>query len=173
MDLFESTSLINAATFKELKWHIRPRKEWIHIIIYTTFFCLVGFLGIIFGNSLIAVMGFFIGIGLGVINPWLTLKRLNRLELKRIQEIEGISEIKQTVSFDDDKIKIVTPSTGSQVFMEYRLIDRLVETENLYALFTKENLLILVNKLHLIQEQSHEEFLVFIKEKCKTARIGK
>ena len=93
--------------------------------------------------------------------------------LKVMREEAEIPELRCTTSFADDKVKIYWDHTGGIGRIRYNDIDRLVETENIYALFTKANQLILVNKPKLIQEQKSEDFIYFIRNKCKTIHLCK
>jgi hypothetical protein len=51
--------------------------------------------------------------------------------------------------------------------MDYAVICRFVETENMYTLFTKAEQFIVVNKESLMKAQSNEDFIKLIMSKCK------
>jgi len=169
MELFETTSTINQDTFAELKWHIRPPKERLHMATYVASSFLLALAGVIWQTQLFIWLGLGIGIGLGIIIPWRDLRRLNKLQLKRIEEVEGIRSAEITVSFTAEKIKAHTPVTKSgqgTTFIDYSVIERIAITPTMFTLFSKENHFIAVNRTSLAAEKKEQEFIAFIRENC-------
>ena len=90
-----------------------------------------------------------------------------KINLARVQENEGTTELKVITSFTDDKIQIHHVNTGNTSNLSYDVINRFVETKNMYTLFTKAHQFVVVNKASIIQDHENEDFIRFIKDKCK------
>jgi len=89
---------------------------------------------------------------------------------KRQKESTGAEGIEQVVTFLEDKIQVHNPQTSAMIYLKYDLIQRFAETQSMYALFTKENQCIVVDKVSLIQEKKSEAFIRFLKDKCKNVK---
>ena len=86
--------------------------------------------------------------------------------IKRIQETTNAREYEGTTSFGDESLTMKNHSTNGVINICYDNIHRFVETNNYYALFTKADQFVLVNKKDIEQAQKKEEFLSFIKSHC-------
>jgi len=180
MEYFETKTTINMATFRELRKHSVPRggKIYLAISLAIGLVCVIGLIqGSINGNihqesGSATIMGFTAVIAL-VVTPAVFLIRLNsdnKLYLARIQESTGTASFDVVTSFTEDNIKLHNLNSGGTVYMDYDVIVRFAETENLYVLYTKKSQFVLADKIKLIQEQKSEEFLHFIKDKCKNLK---
>jgi len=113
---------------------------------------------------------------IAVLFPLIYIRQFNHVtktNFRREQEQTGTAENERIVSFTDEKIKVHSVNTGATVFMDYNVVARCAETENIFVLFTKENLVIIVNKNSLVCEGKYEDFLRFIKGKCKNVKWRK
>jgi len=166
MENFETTSVVDQKTFEELKRHIRPPKERLHMVAYIVFFLLLGLACIILRIPLFAVLCFCIAACGGIIVPWRTQRRLIQLELRRMREVDSSDTMKTIVSFADSKIKILNERSQASNFLDYDIFERFVATENMYTLFTKENQFVTVNRKSLIAEGKEKAFVAFVRENC-------
>ncbi|MDR3000948.1 MAG: hypothetical protein LBU89_06755 [Fibromonadaceae bacterium] len=170
VDLFESKSIVSEDTFRELRRYLKPPHEIIRVAIGSAV-CFVTAIAayIVIRSIAFSALGFFAGI----VIPLIYIQQWNHLAKTywaRIQESTGVSKFEQISSFTDEEIKIRNVDTGGMVSLKYDVIARLAETENIYALFTKMNQIIIVNKISIAQEHNTEAFICFIKEKCKNVR---
>ena len=168
MDYFETRGVINRNIFAELKRHLKNPRDKKMFVIYSLFCFFVLILGIISSSAMLISSGV-----AGNILIVLLLLR-DKIEMQRtmekIRESLGIEEIEYVITFTDDQIKIHNLQTNGTSRFIYSDINRFVETKNLYALFTRANQFITVNKNSLIQEQKDEAFIQFIKNKCENVK---
>lgn len=165
MNLFETKSIISENSIKELKLYlISPRQK------------ITAFLGIllsiwasIYFGSAFFIMLIFIFIS---IIP-LSIKQNIKIIIKRMQETTNAKECECTTSFGDESLTMTNHSTNGTTNICYDNIKRLVETKNYYALFTKAEQFVLVNKKDIDQAQKKEEFISFIKSHCKNLKNTK
>ena len=171
MERFETKNVINRGSFVELKRHLRKSSDRRFLILYPLPCLAFLILGIIFQ--------FIFAIFVGVLGIMLVLILIIRGKVsqnrfwEQVKENSGTEELVQIVSFHEDNIEMHDLKTSGTVYTKYDLIDRFAETESMYALFTKANQGIIVNKAILEQEQKTEEFMRFIKDKCRNARWRK
>jgi len=139
------------------------------MVVYVVSFFLIALAGIIWQVHLFIWPGLSIGIGFGIIIPWRDQRHLTNLQLKRIEEVEGACFIEKTVSFTAEKIKIHNTAAKSgqgTTFLEYGVIERIAITSNMYTLFSKANLFVVINRTSLAAEKKEQEFIDFIRENC-------
>lgn len=159
MEQFETKSIVNKDTLKELKPHLmRPRQKVLSILglalsILCCFFADYWMLGVLFALFYACMLLF-------------RAKIQVRLILKRIQESTGLQEYEITTSFGEESLKLFNHVTNGTTLMQYAHFKRLVETKNFYALFTKTQQIVLVNRREIDQAQKREAFLLFIDIHC-------
>jgi len=180
MECFETKSVIDKEAFAELKRHLRKPNDRRFLIRYPIFglaFLLLGIYGITSQSIsfILSIFCIFVGVFSIIVVLLLILrgKGAQKEMWEGVKENTGTEEIVYVVSFDEDNVKIHSPRTGGTVYNKYDLIYRFAETKNMYMLFTKANQPIIVNKATLTKEQKTEEFMRFIKDKCKNVRWRK
>ena len=143
MENFEIRYILTRSTLKELKWHLTSLLDkWMVMAISRS-------TGIhTWGDY--EPDGFY---------PYSTA-------LKRAKQAAGKSEIECVVNFSNDKITSHSPN----IRLNYADIKKLLETESQYVLITKSKKFIAVNKASLIAAGKNEDFICFIKDKCKNVR---
>ena len=99
------------------------------------------------------------------------IKAIEKIALQRIKEVSGKNEIECTTEFTKDKINTYNITNGAASEINYHDIARVVETENMYTLFTKANQFVVANKNNLIEQDENENFKQFIREKCKNVKL--
>jgi len=182
--MFETTNVINKDTFLEIKRYIiSPKDKRTYALFIIAGFCLAliavvcvllivsedpnynGYYAAALG-MLVAAFGIGLAVVIGMTIRYFRLANMIiKANLNRFKE-DGYTEILQTSSFTDDKIKIHNLTNGATVEIGYNVVCRFAETKNFYTLFTKAGQFILVNKISLIETDKNEEFVQFVKEKC-------
>lgn len=173
MGLFKTTYTIDEQAFIELKKHfVSPKdKNYFKIVSIAGFvLAILGIVNVIGGerDSIITIM-ILAGLFAGITMPILYLNRIKqiiKINMDRFKEA-GHTEIEVTTFFTDDKIELHNVTTGASSSLDYSVICRFVETENMYVLFTRAEQFIVVDKASLISAQTNDEFIRFIREKCR------
>jgi len=176
--MFKTTATIDESTFIELKKHLLPPREKMHYLITSIAAFALAFAGIAanitdginspdYGfNPVLLIL---IGIPIGIMMPimyFYRIKKVIQINMDRFREA-GYTKIEVVTSFADDKIELHNATTGASSSIKYSAICRFAETENTYTLFTKAEQFVVVNKASLIQEQTNDEFIGFIRKKCR------
>jgi uncharacterized membrane protein (Fun14 family) len=170
LELFKTTSTIDEDTFIELKKHlISPKDKMIFLITFFGAFALA-FGGIIDNatdgvNPILLLFGISVGIMVPIMYFY-RVKQVIKINMNRFQEA-GYTAMEVTTSFTEDKIIIHNATTGASVGLDYSVICRFAETKNMYTLFTEAEQFVVVNKASLTQSQTSDEFILFIRKKCK------
>jgi len=169
MDLFETQSVINEDTFKELRKFFLPRRRRIALIMIMLFevflFIVAAFSGLYVLMVVVAVL-----IIRSIVKYLLILNKSVKLIMKRMQETEHAKEFEYTSSFCDAGIKIKNHATNAMITIYYDDINRFAETKNYYVLFTKANQLGIVNRSDIDGANKREDLINFLKCSCKNIR---
>lgn len=175
--MFETTGVVNNEIVKELKKYLVSSKLKIFIGIMIVICVLAGLSSIIF--AILGLIGtfqgitfaivFFVGICVFIAEYYYTLYKFHKICMQRMEETTGRRETKYNVYFDEEGAIVNNLDTKSNIKMKYDMFVRLGETSNVYALFTKSNLFIVIFKDCLDEMQMHD-FKEFIKEKCKNIK---
>ena len=169
MNHFENESKINQKTYEELKWHLIPKKEKVTLTA-TLFSCVIIIIwGFYTQRYEFTIVGFVAGIFLGLLG--LSARRnAIRAHLHSIEASTGTTELQVKTFFSDDEISAFNFQTEGTTTFNYDDIHRLIETKSLYVLVTKINQFLVIDKVSLAQEEKSEDFLRFIKDKCKNIK---
>ena len=154
---------------EKIKWHFTSKKD--RITQGVGLFCGVMTLIWSIGEQLyvltpIILIGTFVIGMLVFISPRRTVKTT----LQRIKETTGEDQLELVTSFTDESIKIHYVKSGNDSQLGYDSITRFVDTKDLYILFSKGQQFVLVNKDTLTRENENDDFVRFIKEKCKNVK---
>jgi len=168
MERFKTKIIINYDTFRKLKKIPKPLGDKIRIAI-VMIVCIIGAVyGVILGSILLIIWWFIVAISALLIIKVHYIQAA-KTSLARIQESTGTSEIELITSFEDDVIKIYNASTEGTFRIAYDVITGREQTKDMYVLYTKLNQAIFINKTSLTKEQK-DEFIRFIKSKCKNVK---
>ena len=170
MELFENRSIIDQETFQvDLKRFAMPPLEKFRIVM-SLLGCLLFIAGCIALQNMVAIFAGIILMVFMVISPIIEFKTGIKIHWARIKESTGVSEIETQVSFTDTHIKVLNVTTGALGQYNYNVIVRFAETKNLYALYTRLNQCIVINKISIENEKKTDEFINFLKKKCTKVR---
>jgi len=109
-------------------------------------------------------------IGVIIVNV-LQPKRILKSIYNRNLETLGTKELSQAITFMEERIKVFSLDSGGTIHINYEAIVRVVETKSTYTLFSKTEIIIFICKQALEEDYKNEEFIRFLKEKCKNIRI--
>lgn len=169
MNLFETTSIITADTFKELKKHLLM--PWQRIIIPVLMvICLVFLvLSILMKWHFLTVAFIAFLIILPIEYHWL-LNRNVKISSKRMRETANADSMTYTTSLHEAGVVVKNHVTQGTATISYDNIVRLAETKSAYILFTKANQFIPFNKTELEQKGERDAFFSYLKQNCKGIR---
>lgn len=169
MDLFETQSVMNEDTFKELKKYLMPQGSRITLItaiIIAACFLIIAAVAKFYtltGALAVVIIAF-------ILEYVLLLNKCVNVSLKRLQETTQAKECTYTTSFSDIGFKIKNHVTNGTATIAYDDIKRFIETENYYTLFTKTNQFGVINKKAIDEANKKEELINFLKHNCKNIR---
>jgi len=164
MSFFTIKSVVNKETYKEIWWQLISKSE--KICIAMVLFCAL-MAAIFFAVEGLYVFSFG-AIVLALVLPlffYRNIKKAVKLQFQRINESTGADELELDISFNVDKITIFCPMTNGTSFIEYKNLEKLVKTKNMYVLLTKARQFIAVDKAELAEKR--KEFLRFVRSKME------
>lgn len=164
--MFETTGILDEEVTKSFRKNIYPpiMKRFMEITILICIFCSI--LNLFIVKSISYFIFLFIMIFILITLYFYRVNYSYKYVIKRMEETYGKREIKMNVYFDEEGARVSNFESGAKVYIKYKLFTRLVETSNIYVLFTKYNEIIVVFKECLDKSQI-DEFPIFIKSKCK------
>lgn len=169
MDLFETTCVIGESTMKEIKKQLMPPKQRAVFIVFTIIFaCLsiYSFFIQFYSLTIVCIVAEIVFL----VEYKLILNNYIKINLKRILETTNAEQYDCTSSFCDDGVKIINHSTNASGTIHYDNICRFTEAKSIYALFTKANQFVFVNKNVIDAEHQREAFISFLKSHCKNVK---
>ncbi len=159
----EVHTLTSESAVKELrKYNIRPSVKK-KVYIASVIFFIIGIIGIFVDYTLLTAICF-IGIAAFFFELYLISKKQIQVTVKRLREIYGTDKVEGKIIFENDKLKAVNFATNGELSFNYDVMSRFAETQNYYALFTKEYQAIVIDKQQFAPEEN-EQFLQLIGEK--------
>lgn len=169
---FRSEIMVTRNILNELKWNLAPSAS--------RQFATIGILmGVILLIIFFLAEKYLLGVpslALSVLFLWMYYqqeKALLKLTFERNLEVTGREDIEQIVAFLSQKIEIFSTITENKTFIDYNAIARCVQTKSTFSFFTKTNLFIVVDRTKLVDENKEEEFILFMREKCKNIMFRK
>lgn len=166
--MFESTGVVNEDALEEFKRYIVPpifRRIIIGLVIVCITFAFISLLVSSFYVFLFLLLGAILAV-----EYFLMINISKKRCIKQIEETIGKREVKYKVYFDDEGVIVNNLGTNAKANMKYGVFKRVVETKNLYVMFTKSNQFVLIFK-ECLDNNQNEEFKIFIKEKCRKIKF--
>lgn len=168
MNSFETKSIINKDTVREVKRHLWRPQDIKRILLLSVLSTAVA----VWGGLNQSILMFVIG-AIGIVVVLVVIIRNIVLQRKMWGKIGKTSAIEQVVSFSEDGIVVFDSVSGGTFTIEYDQAIRFVETASFYLLFTYANQLIAVNKEVLTQKDETDDFLKLLEEKCTSIKWKK
>ena len=97
-------------------------------------------------------------------------KRWAKTSLRRRQELYGVAQLTEKKYFLDNELMVRTEQIEEELHLSYAVFHRVIETKNLIVLFTKQRLMITLDK-NGFQNGTAEDFWKLIAEKCPEAKL--
>lgn len=169
MGLFETKSIFNEETLKELKKYImtpRQKVPIIFLIIVSAFMLMFS----IFYLSMGYTAAFAIATLLFILEYFYVMNRNVNTVFRRMQESTNATEYEYTTTFNADALIGVNHTTNAIANILYDNFQRFIETKNYYILFTRADKYVLINREEIDQAGKREDFLAFLKNKCQNVK---
>lgn len=112
----------------------------------------------------------FLGIDIFFLELYVLSKKQIQMTLKRLRELYGTDKIEGKLVFENDTLRTVNFVTNGELPLSYEVMALFAETQNYYALFTKEHQALIVDKQQFTPE-TKEQFLQLVHEKMPALLI--
>lgn len=165
-------TIVNKKALKEIRKHLmKPSTNFAIAVFYILFLALI-IISLITKSYYILTISV-VGIAAISLEYFIVLRnRIINTNIKRMKELYGESEIEGYLEFEDDEIITTNKKTGGKLKIKYKILDRMIETENYISLLTKQWQLIIIDKNKLNNEEK-QECLDIIKEKSPDIKFIK
>lgn len=121
----------------------------------------------------LAMTACFLGIVIFAVELYFLSKKQIQLTLRRLYELYNTDKVEGKIVFEDDALRMVNFITNGELRLPYSVMSMFVQTQNYYALFTKEHQALIVGKQQFTPE-AQAQFLELIREKMpKLLKPGK
>ena len=171
MEQFETRVVMNKEAWKALRKYWKPPQEKLRVMLASAALALLGIAYLLLWEDRLGIVMILCGFA-GPFLHHLNFRYVSKVNEKRAMESAGGAEDNERlVAFAEEEIVIRSTMNENVSRINYNAIKRFAKTENLYALITKENQFIMVNRTQLAQAQKEENFLSFIGEKCKHVKL--
>lgn len=121
----------------------------------------------------LAMTACFLGIVIFAVELYFLSKKQIQLTLRRLYELYNTDKVEGKIVFEDDALRMVNFITNGELRLPYSVMSMFVQTQNYYALFTKEHQALIVDKQQFTPE-TQARFLELIREKMpKLLKPGK
>lgn len=156
-------TIVNKKALKEIRKHlIKPSRKLVIAVFYILFmaFLIISLITKSYSSLIITVAGI---AAISLEYFFVIRNRIINTNLKRLKELYGDTEAEGYLEFENDKIIMTNKKTGGKFEIKYKILDRMIETENFISLLTKQWQLIIIDKNKLNNEEK-QECLDIIKE---------
>lgn len=130
--------------------------------ITSVIFLVVGILWLLLQSYLLTI-ACFLGIVIFAVELYFLSKKQIQLTLRRLYELYNTDTVEGKIVFEDDALRMVNFITNGELRLPYSVMSMFVQTQNYYALFTKEHQALIVDKQQFTPE-TQAQFLELIRE---------
>lgn len=168
----EVHTLTNEQALRELRKYIVKPSIKKRARITSVIFLVVGILWLLLQSYLLTI-ACFLGIVIFAVELYFLSKKQIQLTLRRLYELYNTDKVEGKIVFEDDALRMVNFITNGELRLPYSVMSMFVQTQNYYALFTKEHQALIVDKQQFTPE-TQARFLELIREKMpKLLKPGK
>lgn len=168
----EVHTLTSEQALRELRKYIVKPSIKKRARITSVIFLVVGILWLLLQSYLLTI-ACFLGIVIFAVELYFLSKKQIQLTLRRLYELYNTDKVEGKIVFEDDALRMVNFITNGELRLPYSVMSMFVQTQNYYALFTKEHQALIVDKQQFTPE-SQARFLELIREKMpKLLKPGK
>lgn len=168
----EVHTLTSEQALRELRKYIVKPSIKKRARITSVIFLVVGILWLLLQSYLLTI-ACFLGIVIFAVELYFLSKKQIQLTLRRLYELYNTDKVEGKIVFEDDALRMVNFITNGELRLPYSVMSMFVQTQNYYALFTKEHQALIVDKQQFTPE-TQARFLELIREKMpKLLKPGK
>ena len=168
----EVHTLTSEQALRELRKYIVKPSIKKRARITSVIFLVVGILWLLLQSYLLTI-ACFLGIVIFAVELYFLSKKQIQLTLRRLYELYNTDTVEGKIVFEDDALRMVNFITKGELRLPYSVMSMFVQTQNYYALFTKEHQALIVDKQQFTPE-TQAQFLELIREKMpKLLKPGK
>ena len=168
----EVHTLTSEQALRELRKYIVKPSIKKRAKITSVIFLVVGILWLLLQSYLLTI-ACFLGIVIFAVELYFLSKKQIQLTLRRLYELYNTDTVEGKIVFEDDALRMVNFITNGELRLPYSVMSMFVQTQNYYALFTKEHQALIVDKQQFTPE-TQAQFLELIREKMpKLLKPGK
>ena len=168
----EVHTLTSEQALRELRKYIVKPSIKKRARITSVIFLVVGILWLLLQSYLLTI-ACFLGIVIFAVELYFLSKKQIQLTLRRLYELYNTDKVEGKIVFEDDALRMVNFITNGELQLPYSVMSMFVQTQNYYALFTKEHQALIVDKQQFTPE-TQAQFLELIREKMpKLLKPGK
>lgn len=168
----EVHTLTSEQALRELRKYIIKPSIKKRARITSVIFLVVGILWLLLQSYLLTI-ACFLGIVIFAVELYFLSKKQIQLTLRRLYELYNTDKVEGKIVFEDDALRMVNFITNGELRLPYSVMSMFVQTQNYYALFTKEHQALIVDKQQFTPE-TQAQFLELIREKMpKLLKPGK
>lgn len=168
----EVHTLTSEQALRELRKYIVNPSIKKRARITSVIFLVVGILWLLLQSYLLTI-ACFLGIVIFAVELYFLSKKQIQLTLRRLYELYNTDKVEGKIVFEDDALRMVNFITNGELRLPYSVMSMFVQTQNYYALFTKEHQALIVDKQQFTPE-TQAQFLELIREKMpKLLKPGK
>lgn len=162
----EVHTLTSEQALRELRKYIVKPSIKKRARITSVIFLVVGMLWLLLQSYLLTI-ACFLGIVIFAVELYFLSKKQIQLTLRRLYELYNTDKVEGKIVFEDDALRMVNFITNGELRLPYSVMSMFVQTQNYYALFTKEHQALIVDKQQFTPE-TQAQFLELIREKMPT-----
>ena len=162
----EVHTLTSEQALRELRKYIVKPSIKKRARITSVIFLVVGILWLLLQSYLLTI-ACFLGIVIFAVELSSLPKKQIQLTLRRLYELYNTDKVEGKIVFEDDALRMVNFITNGELRLPYSVMSMFVQTQNYYALFTKEHQALIVDKQQFTPE-TQARFLELIREKMPT-----
>lgn len=165
----EAHTLTSESALTELRKYIIKPSIKKNISLMSGLLVLIGIIAF-FTKSYLLTIFCFLGIDIFFLELYVLSKKQIQMTLKRLRELYGTDKIEGKLVFENDTLRTVNFVTNGELPLSYEVMALFAETQNYYALFTKEHQALIVDKQQFTPE-TKEQFLQLVHEKMPALLI--
>lgn len=159
-------NVVNKSVLNELKPHFSSPMQKIANLIIVIAFIVVGVVfSLVYARDITLFIISLAVAALLIVIPIFQKNQAVKLVLQRMQESKGTDQSVYNILLTEGEFAVFNEENFELEKYQYSDFKRFAQTKNLYALFTKTNQLIVINKESMNLAENQNAF-AFLKERC-------
>ena len=169
MDGFETNTVLDGATLREIKYKLMIHQRVVILVVVLTSLCLLIISverSYVTHTTVVAA----IALVVFVIEYFFIANRNVKVILKRMRESARESGYRYTTSFTDEGMLIINHTLDSKMTIFYEAIKSVEESKNYFIIHTKAKQFALVNRETIDRAGKREALKTFLHSRCPKLR---